>query len=235
MKKIIFYSILLLFSVFQVVAGTLSGAWEMQPESNLSKERVVMIATENYLSIAVFEDKNYIRTYGGVYEINESGLTLKMEFNDKYPESVGTSVTYKYKRTSDTFTIENQAKTTWKKIDSASDSAPLSGNWRITAREKADGAMGEMQPGPRKTIKICSGSHFQWIAMNTETKEFFGTGGGTYTLKDGKYTETLVFFSRDNNRVGASLSFDAKVEGGKWQHLGKSSKGDKVNEVWTKQ
>jgi hypothetical protein len=95
--------------------------------------------------------------------------------------------------------------------------------------------MGEMQMGPRKTLKICSGGRFQWMAINPETKEFFGTGGGTYTLKDGKYTETLEFFSRDNSRVGASLGFDAKVEGNKWQHTGKSSKGDRVNEVWTKQ
>ncbi len=216
------------------MAGTLKGAWQMQPESSISNERVVMIATENYLSIAVFEAQNYIRTYGGVYSITDAGLVLKIEFNDKHPETVGESITYKFNRTEDSFTIENQLKTTWKRIDKNADT-PLGGNWRITGREKADGTMGEMQMGPRKTLKICSGTRFQWFAINPETKEFFGTGGGTYTLKDGKYTETLEFFSRDNTRVGASLGFDAKVESSKWQHTGKSSKGDRVNEVWTKQ
>jgi hypothetical protein len=235
MKKTFFYSIILLLTVFNAVAGTLRGAWEMQPESSISNERVVMIATENYLTVAVFEANTYIRTYGGVYEINDKGLSLKIEFNDKHPETVGTSINYKFERKENSFTIENQLKTTWKRIDSAPETAPLSGQWRITGREKSDGTMGEMQMGPRKTLKICSGGRFQWMAINPETKEFFGTGGGTYTLKDGKYTETLEFFSRDNSRVGASLGFDAKVEGNKWQHTGKSSKGDRVNEVWTKQ
>ena len=233
MKILILHLLFILGISLQSLAGTLQGAWEMLPESSTSNQKVVMIATKNYLSISVFEKNLYIRTYGGTYEINDSGLTLTLEFNDKHPETVGTKVTYKYTRNDNIFTIENQAKTTWKRIDDGSET--LAGNWRITAREGQDGNMNEMKRGARKTLKICSGTRFQWIAINTETKEFSGTGGGTYTLKDGKYIETLEFFSRDNNRVGASLSFDAKVEGNKWQHSGKSSKGDKVNEVWEKE
>jgi hypothetical protein len=30
---------------------------------------------------------------------------------------------------------------------------------------------------PRKRIKILSGTHFHWMAYNTETKEFIGTSG----------------------------------------------------------
>ncbi len=233
MKTTILVSFFVLAMAIQSFAGTLRGAWEMQPESSVSTERAVMIATENYLSIAVFEKNTYIRTYGGTYEINDAGLTLTLEFNDKNPETVGTKITYKYARTDNSFTIENQAKTTWKRIDEGKDA--LSGNWRISARAGQDGQMTEMKRTARKTLKICSGTRFQWFAINPETKEFFGTGGGTYTLKDGKYTETLEFFSRDNSRVGASLSFDAKVEGDKWQHSGKSSKGDPVNEIWGKE
>jgi hypothetical protein len=88
--------------------------------------------------------------------------------------------------------------------------------------------------GPRKTFKILSGTRFQWIAMNTSTGEFFGTGGGTYTLKDGKYTENIEFFSRDSSRVGMTLTFDAKVDGSKWEHSGLSSKGDKIKEEWSR-
>ncbi len=233
MKTTIFAFFFVLAMVMQSFAGTLRGAWEMQPESSVSNERATMIATENYLSIAVFEKNTYIRTYGGTYTIDDNGLTLTLEFNDKHPETVGTKITYKYVRNDNEFTIENQAKTTWKRIDRGSDA--LSGNWRISARAGQDGQMTEMKRTARKTLKICSETRFQWFAINPETKEFFGTGGGTYTLKDGKYTETLEFFSRDNSRVGASLTFDAKVEGDKWQHSGKSSKGDPVNEIWGKE
>jgi len=71
-------------------------------------------------------------------------------------------------------------------------------------------------PGVRKTMKILSGTRFQWIAYNTETKEFFGSGGGTYTTQDGKYTEKIEFFSRDNSRAGMSLQFDFSIQNGEW-------------------
>lgn len=231
--KITFFSIfIVLIMAIESFAGTLIGSWEMQSESS-SNEKAVMIATENYLSISVFQKNIYIRTYGGNYEINDAGLTLTIEFNDKNPESVGTKITYKFTRQNNEFTIENQTKTTWKRIDEGKDA--LSGNWRISARAGQDGQMTEMKRIARKTLKICSETRFQWFAINPETKEFFGTGGGTYKLKDGKYIENLEFFSRDNSRVGASLTFDAKVEGDKWHHSGKSSKGDPVNEVWGKE
>jgi hypothetical protein len=97
-----------------------------------------------------------------------------------------------------------------------------------------DGQFNKITPGARRTMKILSGTRFQWIAYNTDTKEFFGTGGGTYTTVNGKYTENIEFFSRDNNRVGASLQFDFTIEDGNWHHKGLSSKGDPIDEVWTK-
>ena len=83
-------------------------------------------------------------------------------------------------------------------------------------------------------MKILSGTRFQWIAYNVETKQFSGTGGGTYTTRDGKYTESIEFFSRDNSRVGASLTFDFSLEDGRWRHKGLSSRGEPIDEVWTK-
>ena len=90
------------------------------------------------------------------------------------------------------------------------------------------------QTGPRKTLKILSDSRFQWAAINPATKEFFGTGGGSYTFVDGKYTEHIEFFSRDSSRVGASLIFNGQLINGNWHHSGKSSKGDDIYEVWSR-
>ena len=59
-----------------------------------------------------------------------------------------------------------------------------------------------------------------------------GTGGGTYTTDEGKYIENIEFFSRDQTRVGAALSFDFELKEGKWHHSGKSSKGKDIYEVW---
>ena len=63
-------------------------------------------------------------------------------------------------------------------------------------------------------MKILSGSRFQWIAYNTETRQFMGTGGGTYLTANGKYIEQIEFFSRDNSRVGAKLDFEFKLDEG---------------------
>src|SRR3546814_4443688 len=83
----------------------------------------------------------------------------------------------------------------------------------------------------RRTLKILTGTRFQWAAINVETGEFSGTGGGTYTFKNGKYTENIEFFSRDNSRVGMSLSFEGDLQGDDWHHQGKSSKGDPIYEI----
>ncbi len=86
---------------------------------------------------------------------------------------------------------------------------------------------------PRKTMKILSGTRFQWIAYNTETKQFMGTGGGTYTTEDGTYTETIKFFSRDDSKVGRDLPFNYELINGNWHHSGLSSKGDPIHEIWS--
>ena len=95
--------------------------------------------------------------------------------------------------------------------------------------------MSEMPKGPRKTLKIMAGGYFQWFAINSVTSEFFGTGGGIYAVENGKYSEEIVFFSRDNSRVGSKLSFDANITEKTWIHSGKSSKGADLKEIWEKQ
>lgn len=84
-------------------------------------------------------------------------------------------------------------------------------------------------------MKILTGTRFQWVAINQETGEFFGSGGGTYTFDNGTYTEKIEFFSRDSSRIGAELSFKGSVNGNNWDHSGKSSKGDPIHEVWTRE
>ena len=48
------------------------------------------------------------------------------------------------------------------------------------------------------------------------------------------YTENIEYFSRDNSRVGAKLKFDYKLKNEEWNHIGFSSKGDPMHEIWVK-
>jgi hypothetical protein len=239
MKRISF-QILMLMIVFltgsasvlfaQLKISDLTGAWETGGDIKMTK-----IYTDQFFAVTVYnvKDKQFISTAGGRWKPNGKEISETFEFHSAKPEVVGTEVTTPVDLKNNRLSLTADGKTeTWTRVD---DGTPgkLSGAWLITGRMN-DGKMSKMTPGARRTMKILSGTRFQWIAYNVDTKEFSGTGGGTYTTENGKYTENILFFSRDNNRVGASLQFDFALEDGNWRHKGLSSKGDPIDEVWTK-
>ena len=200
----------------------LQGAW--------SSEGGVLIVAGDYFSVSVFDKnaKTYTGTFGGHFKVQDGQIEIFHEYNTIDTIDQGTSQTLSFQKDGTSSLIINERSFT--RID---DGTPgkLHGSWLFAGR-KRDGKISERKPGPRKTMKILSGTRFQWIAYNTETGGFFGTGGGTYTTEDGKYVENIEFFSRDSSRVGASLSFDFELKDGKWHHSGKSSKGDPMYEIW---
>ncbi len=207
------------------------GAWE----TGTPEYRSTMICSDKYFSIAVYDLKNkrFIGTYGGSYSLQGEGYSGKIEFHTLNPETVGTDVAGSLRMQNGKLAIEEDGQVRqWEQVD---DGTPgkLAGAWLITGRVR-DGAMSKITPGARRTMKILSGTRFQWIAYNAQTGEFSGTGGGTYDTRDGKYTEHIEFFSRDNSRVGADLTFDFAIENEGWRHKGLSSKGDPIDEIWTK-
>jgi hypothetical protein len=232
--------IILIFTALGMLSSPASpvikGAWELRGAGDPG-EVATLIATDNYLTVAVYNENtnSFIRTYGGSYQSVQGKCLLTLEFNSTDTSEIGKLISYHTTVGETSLTLENLVKTTWARIDNAPATAPLSGCWRITARIGNDGNMSPMPKGSRKTLKINSGTRFQWVAINPASKQFFGTGGGKYTLVDGKYTEHIGFFSRDPSRVGKELVFTAEVSGPKWIHKGKSSTGNDVHEVWEKQ
>ena len=53
---------------------------------------------------------------------------------------------------------------------------------------------------PRKTMKFLINGYFQWIAFNTETFQFSGSGGGKYITKDGKYVKKALNIFQETTR-----------------------------------
>ena len=169
--------------------------------------------------------------------LNDCALDIKscyfLEFHTRDKEHVGQSRSYNILVKDDVLTIRaDDREVVYKRVDDGS--APLTGLWQITGRMQEGKLVPIHRSGTRKTIKILSGKHFQWAAIDPGTKAFMGTGGGTYEFANGKYTEHIEFFSRDSSRVGTSLSFDGKLEKGEWHHSGLSSRGDKIYEVWSR-
>ena len=207
------------------------GAWEIEK----GNDRQVLLVRDNYFSITHFSiaDKKFHHSFGGTINIIDGKATLVVEFDTRDRDAIG-------KKHESSFVVsDNELQFNlgnyggkWKQVDNGQ--APLAGNWRISGR-MVDGNMNDIPKRDRKTLKLLTGTRFQWMAINPATKEFFGTGGGTYRFENGKYIETIEFFSRDSTRVGASLQFDGKVEGDTWYHSGKSSRGDDLNEIWSRE
>lgn len=234
MKKIFFIPVLLFF-FGNVFAQKLEGAWLLTHKDGkeITNRKVVKIYQDGYFAFGSKEintDK-FLSAAGGNYSLEANSYSEIHDFNTMDTSTIGKETLYTFSLEADILKVsdENTSKT-WKKISDRTDD--LTRNWVITGRER-NGEMNVMIPGDRRTVKILSGSHFQWIAFNSATKEFSGTGGGTYSAINGVYIENVEFFSRDDSRVGASLEFEYEVKDGKWHHKGISSKGDPIYEIWS--
>lgn len=228
----IYLSLLILAMPALLLAQTeLIGAWESGPDEN----HITLVFSGPSFSAAVFnkKDKTFISTWGGVYKTNGNELTQVQEFNTLNPDQIGKEMKSGITIKNNKLVLKTADKTDeFTRIDNGTP-GQLAGAWLMSGR-MTDSGIETRKPGPRKTMKILSGTRFQWIAYNVDTKEFFGTGGGTYTTENGKYTESIEFFSRDNTRVGMKLQFDFSLTDGDWRHKGLSSKGAPIDEIWSK-
>ncbi len=193
----------------------IKGAWQRKDETGTTH---LLIIGDRHFSQSTFNPEAFSATFGGSWKQKGDRVQGVLEFHSAKAKEVGNKVS---------LLVEDD----WQRVDKGN-GGMLAGAWLITGR-KREGQIRERKPGPRKTMKILSGTKFQWIAYNVETGEFFGTGGGTYTTIEGKYTENIEFFSRDQSRVGASLVFNFALKEGQWHHSGKSSKGSDIYEIWT--
>ncbi|SNS30706.1 hypothetical protein SAMN06295967_10713 [Belliella buryatensis] len=237
MKKILILP--LLFLMGTVIGQTLEGAWKLthQNGKEVTDKTVVKIFQDGYFSYGSKETNTnkFLGAGGGEFSLRDNYYTESFDFNTE-EDLIGVTVEYSLDMVDGKIVTSIEKGGTanvqiWTKVSDAKDD--LTRNWVFTGR-KNDGEISRSTPGARRTVKILSGGHFQWIAFNSETKQFSGTGGGTYTAKEGKYIENIEFFSRDDNRVGASLEFNYEVIDGEWHHSGMSSTGNPIYEIWSK-
>lgn len=236
LKTWLLAAVLPLFSFLTFPKFTPTGAWKLEVKDQMGSNTHLLLFSGNYFSWTTYDSKTgaFGSTKGGSWSLSGNKIKLHYEFNTVDSTTVGNNETVKLSLKGNQLQLKgaNIPSGYWKGLDQNTDS-PLKGAWLFSGRKTNGEIARRPTDGPRKTMKILTGGHFQWIAFNTETKEFFGTGGGEYMAKDGKYIENIQFFSRDNNRVGSKLSFDFSVDGDDWHHSGKSSKGDPMYEIWS--
>ena len=222
---------LLMLSVIGISAQDLEGAWIMEDrDDNGNPISAVAINVNGFQAVAWYNaDGEFVQPTGGSYYLEGDSVFREIEFDTRDSSWVGLTFGLKVEFEKDYVKVVDGI---WKRIDDGSP-GELTGAWLMSGRKRNGEIVERDTDGPRKTMKILSGTRFQWIAYNTETRQFHGTGGGNYTTENGKYTENIEFFSRDDSRVGASLVFNYEIQDGKWHHSGKNSRGEEMYEVWS--
>ena len=234
--KTVFQRLLFVFAISisasfyaQVDSGVYFAAEEKEGETIQHK----LTVSEDYIIHIEYQSEpaKFIRTRGGFYTVDGDNLNVKLEFNSGYEADSVSQAVVPYKQMGDKLVIGDSQREYTKAKSMSQD---LDGNWLFGTRGPDTGQERRGDSKPRKTLKMLIDGSFQWIAYNTETFKFFGSGGGSYTSTDGTYTESIEFFSRDNSRVGADLEFKYEVKGNDWHHTGNNSKGEPMYEIWVK-
>ncbi|MFY0627433.1 MAG: hypothetical protein JXR07_14120 [Reichenbachiella sp.] len=226
--------IVLSFLSFGVQSQSVIGAWErFHTTENGVELKSVVIFSDGFQVLTIHEAMTgkFVHSNGGTWKLNDNTMTEKVEFHTDKAERVGTEVSFEIELTDSTLAIVG-SDIELRRIDNGSP-GKLSGAWLMSGRKRNGEIQSRDISRPRKTMKILSGTRFQWIAYNIETKEFKGTGGGSYSTIDGEYVENIEFFSKDDAKVGLSLKFNFEIVEGAWHHSGFSSKGDPIYEIWS--
>lgn len=182
--------LMLLFAVSLFVpelkAQDLQGAWERsyRSESGDSLRQVVIFA-DGYQASAIYHatDGTFVETNGGGWLLDGNIMTEFIEFHSTKPELVNTEVTFEVRIAESEIEITDR-NLVYHRID---DGTPgeLQGAWLMSGRVRDGETQYRDTSQPRKTMKILSGTRFQWIAYHTEDRTFLGTGGGSYTTQNG--------------------------------------------------
>ncbi len=203
-------------------------AQEVKGDKTLAHELKI---TDTYLIHSIYEEDpaNFVSTVGGFYKDEEGSLMVDLEFNSNYDQDAVSKLELPY-----TFQGEKLTINTLEFIPTQGVSQALDGQWLFATRGPDTGQERRGDANARKTLKFLLDGRFQWIAYNTDSFKFFGTGGGSFSSADGAYIENIEYFSRDNSRVGAQLSFTYELQEEDWHHKGKNSKGAPMYEIWGK-
>ena len=215
-----------------VTAQITPGVYKASEPLENGTRNYLLLVTDSYMVRTVYDSNpaHFISTMGGFYAVESDSLKARLEFNSDF-EKTGEKRHHAAIGYSDGNLIFNgnqdRPYVRQPELDQA-----LDGLWLFATRGPDTGQERRGDGQPRKTLKFLQDGYFQWIAYNTETMDFRGSGGGRYAAVEGSYTEVIQFFSRDDSRVGAELNFQYERQGKDLHHKGKNSRGAPMYEIW---
>ena len=222
---------LFLSSLFTTVSAQIESGVYFFNADNYTHELKI---DSSYFIHSVYEKSpaRFIKTSGGFYTAENDTLKIDLEFRSNYRLDSLRTLSFPYKIESGNLVIQMNDQMKFKRQPNANQD--LDGTWLFATRGPDEGQKRRGEANTRKTLKFLLDGRFQWIAFDTEGMQFKGTGGGSFSSVNGIYTEDIEYFSRDNNRVGASLEFNYEIKDADWHHTGKNSKGNPMYEIWSR-
>lgn len=237
--KPLYPSLFLFFAITLVSYGQIPpGIYADTIQNNGSKTVHQVKVNDDYFIYNEYEIEpvKFIKSVGGFIQIENTAsntlLVVLLEFNSEYENDAVRQLSIPIEMDGEKLKMNWFQQLTLAPIFPSTQD--LDGAWLFATRGPDTGQERRGEESTRKTLKLLMDNTFQWIAYDTESFKFSGTGGGTYTAKNGIYKEEIEFFSKDNTRVGAQLEFSYKLEGDDWHHTGKNSKGEPMYEIWSK-
>jgi len=209
------------------------GVYQASEPLENGKRNYLLMVTDAYMVHTVYDSSpaHFINTMGGFYSVEADSLEVGLEFNSDFEKSGEKRYHAAIGYTDGNLILNGNQDRPYirqPELDQA-----LDGLWLFATRGPDTGQERRGDEQPRKTLKFLKDGYFQWIAYNTETMDFRGTGGGRYAAVEGTHTEVIQFFSRDDSRVGAELNFQYERQGKDWHHKGKNSRGEPMYEIWS--
>lgn len=237
MKNYLFLIIIILFSS-GMNSQILNGAWRMvEKNEELIAHEAIKLFSNTYFTYSAYDKATgeFIEATGGTYTLNKLSYKEHLDIDSNEPENSGQTLEYLNALVGDTLTLTNLRtgdKEKWVKFDNA-DNYQMAFCWRIhRKKDEGDKEWRTIEYRPRKTLKMITNSRYQVLALNSETGQFVGSSGGTWTGEGSTYIENVEFFSKDQSNVGRSLEFIRTFENGLWFHTGKTTKGEEMMEYW---
>jgi hypothetical protein len=213
----------------------LNGAWE-KVTKNSSDQKTVKLYSDAYFTSSTFLESTgeFISATGGTYTLSNSDYIENYEIGSESRAITGTYLNFDYRVKNDTLTLSDKNsrnEEVWVRIDKAEGENVTC--WKIHQAFR-DSKWLTIEDKPRKTLKMLTDNYYQILALNSQTGEFFGSSGGKWTDNENKHNEIIQFFSKNPSMVGDTLSFKKEISDEIWNHNGKSSEGEYIQERWKK-
>ncbi|MEN7551386.1 hypothetical protein AAG747_25950 [Rapidithrix thailandica] len=123
----------------------------------------------------------------------------------------------------------------------------LIGTWELVSFKYGEEQSFSPRPDFIGYRKLITPTHFVYVSFEEGKEAIDYAGGGTFTLKDGIYTEHIEFYyPGDSKLLGSAMPFQCKIQDKRWHHSGyiierefdidkgvyKVVKRQRIEEIW---